>query len=362
MDAKSEPMVLCRMISPMSYVGGGIIVEPLKSVKIVEGNATSTLKLSFSSPSDNLNSLLEKLVYRSIVYDIDIRDTVEVKLIDFNVVIHIHVRKKPRPRLYNLQQMDDISRKVTIVTKTFERYNCIETLVRSVNTYYPDMQIIVADDSEEPQTIDGLNVLQYIMPYKEGWFAGRNLVLSQVKTKYFVWVDDDFIFTADTKLENFVEKLEDPRVNLDMIGAFFEDVNGTKYIQNMFFKTVEIVPGDEDGNCMARGQGFQRNIEEYPQCMLVDLVTNFFMAKTQTIRAIGFDPEFERVGHTEFFLDGFGRMRVASCKDVFILHKSENSVKYSKFRRGSVGSHIDLVYGHEQYVMFKNNLKCYRLG
>ena len=39
------------------------------------------------------------------------------------------------------------------------------------------------------------NVKQYKMPAYAGWFAGRALVISQVQTEYFIWVDDDFKLT-----------------------------------------------------------------------------------------------------------------------------------------------------------------------
>lgn len=42
----------------------------------------------------------------------------------------------------------------------------------------------------------------------QGWFAGRNLAVSQVTTKYFLWVDDDFQFTENTKIEKLVEVME----------------------------------------------------------------------------------------------------------------------------------------------------------
>lgn len=51
----------------------------------------------------------------------------------------------------------------------------------------------------------------------QGWFAGRNLAVSQVTTKYLLWVDDDFIFTADTKLEKLVEVLE--KTTLDLVSG-----------------------------------------------------------------------------------------------------------------------------------------------
>ncbi|XP_070554318.1 beta-1,4 N-acetylgalactosaminyltransferase 1-like [Ptychodera flava] len=408
-----EPLVTCRMLSPLSYVGGVLTVEPLKMVRVVglsvaekaivdlpakdhadkiltiystkklgtltvdspftvsenckiKGNDTDSLEIAFNAMSitiDDINSILQTLVFKSTYYDIHIREILEVKLSNFNINVHIEIRRERRPKIYGTHYDDDIIKKVTVVTKTFERYECVDRLVRSVNQYYPGMQILIADDSEIPEEIVGSNVQQFIMPYKEGWFAGRNLVLSQVKTKYFVWVDDDFIFTENTKLENFLEKFEDPRIQLDMIGAFFEDVNGTKYILSLFFKNIEIYAGDEDGDCMMRNRGFQRYLEEYPECMIVDLVTNFFMAKTLSVRAVGFDPQFERVGHTEHFVDAFGHLRIASCRDVFIIHKSDkNNVKYAKFRRGGESSPVSRYYGHDQYILFKNNFKCYRLG
>jgi len=42
----------------------------------------------------------------------------------------------------------------------------------------------------------------------QGWFAGRNLALSQLTTKYFLWVDDDFLFLKETRIESFVEIME----------------------------------------------------------------------------------------------------------------------------------------------------------
>lgn len=42
----------------------------------------------------------------------------------------------------------------------------------------------------------------------QGWFAGRNLAVSQVTTKYFLWLDDDFEFTENTKIEKLVEVME----------------------------------------------------------------------------------------------------------------------------------------------------------
>lgn len=41
--------------------------------------------------------------------------------------------------------------------------------------------------------------------------------MSQVATKYVLWVDDDFIFTENTKLEKMVDILE--KTSLDLVSA-----------------------------------------------------------------------------------------------------------------------------------------------
>lgn len=41
--------------------------------------------------------------------------------------------------------------------------------------------------------------------------------MSQVTTKYVLWVDDDFIFTKNTKLEKMVDILE--KTPLDLVRA-----------------------------------------------------------------------------------------------------------------------------------------------
>lgn len=49
----------------------------------------------------------------------------------------------------------------------------------------------------------------------QGWFAGRNLAISQVTTKYVLWVDDDYLFSHKTKIEVLVDVLE--KTELDVV-------------------------------------------------------------------------------------------------------------------------------------------------
>ena len=77
------------------------------------------------------------------------------------------------------------------------RYDCLRKLLQSALDYYPDIPVIVADDTPDPDfqsinTTQFPNARQYKMPGHSGWFAGRALAISQVETEYFIWFDDDF--------------------------------------------------------------------------------------------------------------------------------------------------------------------------
>ncbi|XP_026099590.1 uncharacterized protein LOC113070500 [Carassius auratus] len=72
-------------------------------------------------------------------------------------------------------------------------------------------------------------------------------------------------------------------------------------------------------------------------------VINFFMARTEKIRQVGFDSRLARVGHLAFLIDGLSSLHVDSCDDIIISHvskikamlpwgQSETDKAYSKFR------------------------------
>ncbi|XP_002738848.1 beta-1,4 N-acetylgalactosaminyltransferase 1-like [Saccoglossus kowalevskii] len=398
-NAEIEPLSVCRAMSPFQYVGGGITLEPLGTVRVIGlsihpsavahleskhdfvmklssdrligvihvhtadfdtvGNYTTSLIIRGKADITSIDDALHSIYYTSIVYDIDDRDTINLQLNGMNVSINIRIKRQTVPFLID-PGSGDITKKVTVVVKTFERYDAVKRLVKSVHQFYPNMTIIVADDSENPQKIVGSNVKHYIMPHAEGASAGRNLQLSQVRTKYFLYCDDDFVFTIGTKLEIFLEKFENPKVKLDVIGGTFGDEKGEPKESCFGCRTISWVKGDKDGDCFIRHTTEKYDqLSEYPNCYMADSITMFFMARTEAFRRGVFDPEYERVGHTEYFINRLGRIRLASCDDVNIMHVRESNPTYAKYRKRLVDRNDQRK--NVQHMLFNMNLKCFTL-
>uniref|UniRef100_A0A4W3K626 Beta-1,4 N-acetylgalactosaminyltransferase 2-like n=1 Tax=Callorhinchus milii TaxID=7868 RepID=A0A4W3K626_CALMI len=378
-----KQVIIAEANSPLSYPSQGVEVKPLYSIvipgydcflfpgqvtlKASQGvfntivevpedsvHGSGEKEMTITSPSlDIVNAILKHVTYTSTVYHINSADLVHFQFENHEALFSIAIRQPPMPHLFDPGPGNNINNLVTVTTKTFLRYNKLQILINSIHQFYPNISIIIADDSANPEKIEGPNIEQYFMPFAKGWFAGRNLVVSQVTTKYLLWVDDDFLFTTETKIEKLVDVLEN--TNLDLVGG---SVNG-----NLFRHKLWHNEGNEEGGCLFRQSGIYRVLDGFPKCGLTSVVVNFFLARTDKLRSVGFDPLLSRTGHTEAFIDGLGRILVGSCSDVVISHQSKKVENIdqnqkniqSKYRRFRGDNQVNLKH-HLFY--FKNRLKC----
>ncbi|XP_068587643.1 beta-1,4 N-acetylgalactosaminyltransferase 2-like [Cebidichthys violaceus] len=293
----------------------------------VQGHGESRLIME-SSSLVTLNYLLAKVSYTSTVYHIHTGDLASFQFENHEAVFPITIKQPLLPVLYDMGT--DVSSHVTVITKTFLRYTQLKVLLSSIRRFYSNIEVIIADDSFEPENITGEHIRQYIMPPAQGWFAGRNLAVSQVTTKYLLWVDDDFVFTEETKIEKLVEVME-AVPELDVLGG---TVQGNQFYFSLLYEEGE----EMDGGCLYRKSNEKFHpLPGYPQCSLTSGVINFFLARTHAVQKVGFDPKLQRVAHTEFFMDGLGSLLVASCDHVSIGHQPKTShnkdkARYDKFR------------------------------
>ncbi|KAM6980169.1 beta-1,4 N-acetylgalactosaminyltransferase 1 [Aplochiton taeniatus] len=395
-QSPTDMLIVAEVNNPLQYPTQGVEVRPLKTILIpglalqdslretysvnitatmgtlnvaaevdgvkIKGDGEMHMTLS-SSFLPNLNRQLQFVTYTNTLFHPSTADIVQFETEGHQSIFTIKIRHGVTPKLYNTGPKGEynISALVTIATKTFLRYDKLQNLIDSVRKYYPTVTIIIADDSEIPKIVQGPHIEHYIMPFGKGWFAGRNLAVSQVTTKYVLWVDDDFIFSSNTKLEKLVDVLE--RTTLDLVGGAVREATG---YTATYRQTISIEPGEENGDCLHMRRGFHHVIQGFPNCVVTDGVINFFLARTDKVQQVGFDPRLARVAHLEFFIDGLGSLHVGSCDDVIVNHatkikipwvsQSESDKTYAKFRYPPASS--DATHTKNGLLFFKNRFQC----
>ncbi|XP_068777465.1 beta-1,4 N-acetylgalactosaminyltransferase 1 isoform X1 [Struthio camelus] len=398
-QSPADRLLVVRANSPLEYPAQGVEVRPLQSIlvpglslqaagrKSYQVNLTATMgtldvaavvdgvvlqgegesQLSLTAAHlDHLNRQLQFVTYTNTLFHPNTADIVQFSTDGHEASFTIRIRHPPTPRLYSPGPPGDgdaeynVSALVTIATKTFLRYDKLRGLIASVRRFYPSVTIVVADDSQRPEPLQGPHLEHYLMPFGKGWFAGRNLAISQVTTKYVLWVDDDFIFTPRTRLEKLVDVLE--RTSLDLVGGAVREITGytTTYRQQL-----SVQAGGPGGDCLRTRPGFHHRLAGFPGCVVTDGVVNFFLARTDKVRQVGFDPRLRRVAHLEFFIDGLGVLHVGSCEDVVVDHasklklpwrKTESEKQYAKYRYPAArDDSLSLKHG---LFYFKNRFKC----
>ncbi|KAF3847022.1 hypothetical protein F7725_004100 [Dissostichus mawsoni] len=329
----------------------------------VQGNGESRLMME-SSSLETLNELLANVSYTSTVYHIHTGDLASFQFEDHEAVFPVTIKQPQPPVLYDMGT--DVNSQVTITTKTFLRYPQLKVLLRSIRQFYKDIEVIIADDSFVTEKMTGDHIQHYIMPPGKGWFAGRNLAVSQVTTKYFLWVDDDFLFTKWTKIEEMVKWFQDQFLRwFPIANNYFvftmqvhdELVLGGKVGKGQFYSSLIYEEGDEmEGGCMYRKTRRRfHSLPGYPQCSLVSGVVNFFLARTDAVQRVRFDPNLKRVAHSEFFMDGLGSLMVTTCGHVAIGHQKGTKEKgYMRY----ANPQVHRITSTQLTGRFNTGLKC----
>lgn len=230
---------------------------------------------------------------------------------------------------------------VSFIVKSFERPYCTKVLVDSIRKFYPKNKIIIADDSETPVPIQGPNVTWFDLPHDSGVSKGRNELIKRVKTKYFVLLDDDFIFTDKTKIEYFVSIMEN--TNLDICaGDIYDEHTQTLIDDHAYYSFLD--------NSLHMSKVPFNGSKTFIMC---HHVPNFFIAKTSSmIKVNGWDQDMKVAESYDFFIRCFNNdFNIAYTPHVRINHVHVQYDKdLHKQYRNRGRQFIDL-------TMFKHNLK-----
>jgi glycosyltransferase involved in cell wall biosynthesis len=199
-----------------------------------------------------------------------------------------------------------LNEKVTLLVKTFMRPTIIQRLVTSIRNFYPHVPIIVVDDSQSPQTIPGVDTI--FLAYDSGISVGRAEGLRHVHTPYVLLLDDDCVFYRHTRLGHALELME----QFPMI-----DIMGGAVVNLPFFIAADYAKA---------GLYHKQTEPTFPpdtrigHMPVMDKVANFFLARTERLRLVEWDPILKLLEHADFFTRARGVLTTVYNQDLRCLH------------------------------------------
>ena len=227
--------------------------------------------------------------------------------------------------------------RTTALIKSHGRFDLVSDLVSSINKYYPSLKIAILDDSGEsiPEKIarELAGRASISSQYFDiGVSEGRNVLLDQCDTEYFVLLDEDFIFTSATEICKNIRLLATS--SLDIIGGSVFDIGVDAAAHNQprtFHGNLKI-----DGETLEISETNSDVKFSHENIELCDLVMNFFVAKTDSVKRVKWAPELKLAEHLDFFIRAKEqKLNIHFDGSMQIKHQqnfSESGVKYIQNR------------------------------
>lgn len=69
-------------------------------------------------------------------------------------------------------------------------------------------------------------------------------------------------------------------------------------MQGNAFQFRLLLEQSDNGDCLHQRQGNFHALDGFPKCVVTSGVVNFFLAHTEQLRRVGFDPRLQRVAHS----------------------------------------------------------------
>lgn len=212
----------------------------------------------------------------------------------------------PKRQLWQVLPRNDarLTARCTALIKAFGRFDLLKGLVQSIRARSSELRIDCLDDSGRlsESMIDelrGFGVRFIESPeFDIGLSAGRNLLLANCETPYFILLDEDFLFTEKTDFLSALHLLNCS--SIDLIGGAVFDVGPDAQPHNQPRSFVGDLEKTADGVLRIHPSSeARRSVEGLPLC---DLVMNFFVAKSASVRRVGWSEELKLGEHLDFFM------------------------------------------------------------
>lgn len=189
----------------------------------------------------------------------------------------------------------DVAEHLTIVVKTFLRPDVCRRFLRSARDVFGG-RIVVVDDSPEPLDPFDARTDVIALPYVSGVAVGRNRGLAAVDTEFTLITDDDHVFSRVTRLGPVLDYLRrNPEVDIVGMGLMNLPERRVADVGTRRMTEGSLKPLREHGEV----------IDGLPVRLMV---AQNYVARTASLRRIGWDEGVRMMDHRDFFHRASGRL------------------------------------------------------
>lgn len=239
--------------------------------------------------------------------------------------------------------------KITFIIKTGGRKKNLYRLLGSIKKYHPEYQIIVTDDCSDDGDLNEIRNLYpsvelISLPFDAGLSFGRNEALKRVLTDYFVLLDDDFCLCEPLNFDKVLSQIDLQNGRYDILGGllieyrqhsgairrFAERLGRIVNMERLFMKSkkrnyIGMINISDDEVTVCAETNF------FPSFKKVDIVLNFFAARTRAVKKIGgWRNELKLQEHSEFFVrTKMNGLKVCFSSDFIIEHWPGGNSSYA---------------------------------
>ena len=237
--------------------------------------------------------------------------------------------------------------RITFGITSFERPRLLEQLVASIRRRYPQSRILVADNGRQKANLpNDVRVLN--LEFDCGLSCARNALVDNMETEFLLLLEEDFLFTEETRVEPFVEILDSDE-EIGMIGGAMRGSSGRLGLYCLDIDIFREVMYVQDATRRMRVTPYGTS---YRVC---DIAWNFGLFRREFLAVNRWDDRLKVGEHAAYFhqVKLRGQWRVAATPSVVIYHiPDQRTEHYRKYR------HRAKDYLH-QYLAW-NGLRDYR--
>ena len=232
-------------------------------------------------------------------------------------------------------EIDLVRENVTIIFKSFERQKMAKRLYKNIQSYYPGVRVIIADDSSKPLDLQGDSLQVIQLPFNSGLSYGLNHALEKVETPYVMRMDDDELLTVKTCLGAQVKFLE-MHPEVDLVGfctlTAIRYMNPDKEVSRFTSFSMKGAPQPLRISHMTQIDGNH---------FVMGKVPNFFFSRTDKVRSIGWDENIRMLDHQDFFWRAAGNLVSVIALGTAVFHYHNPFQRhYQKYRQDVDGDRI----------------------